>query len=92
MSAHGTVSAYLKQKCRCEPCRQAMSAYMTAYRKKNTAFYDQINLRKREESAARTGKPVRPARKPKPKQAFTDRQIEIAIGVMARMNPKENTQ
>lgn len=91
MSEHGTVSAYIKQHCRCEPCRQAMSDYMRAYRKANRDYFDRLNTRRREESAAKNGKPVRPPRNAKPeptKTVFTDRQLEIAMGVQARMNTK----
>jgi hypothetical protein len=42
---HGTVSAYTNNRCRCDPCRAAMRAYQTDWRKKNPERYRAIARR-----------------------------------------------
>lgn len=75
---HGTTYAYLKHKCRCEPCRTAMSAYQRQYRKNNFEYFERINERRR---AKKRDAPVTTNRSHKPR-VFTDRQLEIAAEVI----------
>ena len=39
--SHGTHNAYANYGCRCEPCREATSAYVTEWRKRNREYQRQ---------------------------------------------------
>lgn len=45
---HGSLSYYVKYKCRCEPCKKSSREYMRKYRQKNPAYRLAAAKKKRE--------------------------------------------